>query len=433
MSPSNKIPKSSLLNDPVKEEVVDTLTNGELVKSMALAKGTAVQHNLLVNAKFNMTRTERRIFLIMLTEIRKDDTDFRVCKVPINRFIDSRSKSKYEEVKRMTLRMAKQVFQQVDDNLQTGKNTPFFEYCDYYPGYVEAKFNTRMRPYLLQLAGHFSMAELEELFKFKSEYSERIYWFIKEFVQRGFQQRYMSLQELLVKLDLELKSAYKKYSNIKSRILEPAMEELKSSDMAFTFKERYQGRSVIGIYFCVARMELATSAARPVLPRKIEASDEPPYLAWLREIGIVKAASLTEIRKLVESPAYPDLDMGYIRYVLDRIKTKDEKKEITTSVSGYAYKAITTMSMLNDYVVSRQPKNRVRTAPAATPLFSLYPDFVAVSENQLLEALSLWQERHIYAEFTYPEFVQYLAQNQSLIPKDDHLLVKKSLFDIPKS
>ena len=91
------------------------------------------------------------------------------------------------------------------------------------------------------------------------------------------------------------------------------------------------------------------------------------------------------------------------------------------------------MSMLNDYVLSRQPKNRLKSTPAATPLFSRYPDFVAVSENQLLEALSLWQDRHIYSEFTYPEFVQYLAQNQSLIPKDDHLLVKKSLFDIPKS
>lgn len=226
----------------------------------------ATQHNHLVNARFDMSTYEMRLFITMLSRISKTDTDFKECSIHISDFMDHSTGGKtYTIIKEACVSLSKKVIQ--IESMVEGKNggmkkkfvvLPLMAMATYQEGEatITAQFNNKLKPYLLNLAGNFTQAEIRQLFKLKSFYSYRLYWLLKQY--QTFGERYIELGELREMLNLQEK--YDRFQDFKVKVINAAMRELKDTDMAFTYEPVKKGKTVVGIRFYFSPEESAHRA-----------------------------------------------------------------------------------------------------------------------------------------------------------------------------
>lgn len=68
--------------------------------------------NQLVNARFDFSVHEIRLFTLMISQIGKEDEDFKVYKIPINEFVkifNIRNKNIYKELEQTTDSLIKKI------------------------------------------------------------------------------------------------------------------------------------------------------------------------------------------------------------------------------------------------------------------------------------------------------------------------------------
>lgn len=215
----------------------------------------ATQHNHLVNAKFDMSTYEMRLFIAMLSRLSKSDSEFSECQIHLTEFLEKTKGGKtYQMVKDACLSLSKKVIQ-IESLVETNSGDmrkkfivlPLMAMAAYQEGeaVITAQFNNKLKPYLLNLAGNFTQAEIKQLFRLKSFYSYRLYWLLKQ--HQVFGERYMEIDELRETLNLQEK--YDRFQDFKIKVIHVAMKELKNSDMAFTYEQVKKGRNVVGIRF----------------------------------------------------------------------------------------------------------------------------------------------------------------------------------------
>ena len=226
----------------------------------------ATQHNHLVNAKFDMTTYEMRLFIALLGRLSKSDTEFSECQIHLTDFMDRPAGGKtYQVIKDACVSLSKKAIQ--IESLVEGSNgdlrkkfivLPLMAMAAYQEGEatITAQFNNKLKPYLLNLAGNFTQAEIKQLFRLRSFYSYRLYWMLKQY--QTFGQRYIEIEDLREMLNL--KEKYDRFQDFKIKVINVAMKELKNSDMAFTFDLEKKGRKVVGIRFHFATSGLLKQA-----------------------------------------------------------------------------------------------------------------------------------------------------------------------------
>lgn len=311
-----------------------------------------VQHNALVNAQFNLSTTESRLFLAMLARISPQDTEFVKCQVEIHEIVESTSNN-YSHVRKVLddfggckLRIEKLS----PDGRRRQKRTftviPLVEYAEYREGegFVEARFNNRLLPYLLELRDNFTKAQLAELIKLKSPSSFRIYWLLREYASFG--KRTITVQEL--KTILGLVEEYERFNNFRVRVLDRAREELADTDMAFTYEPIKNGRVVVAIEFrFLLRLETSTDAL--------------PLEEW-EEAVLATGVALSSLPQIKSRLAAGDYELGYVRYVLDTVKSQVRTGKIKRE-GGAVFKAL-----VDGYLLPAYHKEQQRQNPAQTKL-----------------------------------------------------------------
>ncbi|GAB3832805.1 hypothetical protein GCM10028895_51020 [Pontibacter rugosus] len=147
--------------------------------------------------------------------------------------------------------------------------------------YIITKINNDLAPYLLDLKGNYTQAELEQLLSLKTIQAYRIYMFIKQglFKDKPTTIKYRQLR-LMLGLDLELNEdeakraglpegerikviKYPLFAEFKRRILDTAKEELLDTDMAFDYKINKKGRNADSITFYLVKTINVLPAAAP--------------------------------------------------------------------------------------------------------------------------------------------------------------------------
>jgi plasmid replication initiation protein len=127
----------------------------------------------------------------------------------------------------------------------------------YYPGEgkVSLGFSQTIMPYLSLLNKQFTSYQMASIAKLRSTYSIRLYEFLIQFRSTG---------TLIIKLDdlkqrLELDGQYARFSNIKMRILDPAIKELKEkSNLVINWRAIKKGRTVDRLEFTFEETGLQT-------------------------------------------------------------------------------------------------------------------------------------------------------------------------------
>lgn len=210
--------------------------------------------NKLVEARYKLNTTEQKIIYAIISTIRLSDSDFSECIFKVKDLADFCNISvtnRYNEIKNATEALLSRVLNiTVDQDLI---QTHWVQSARYSKGggIVTFKIDNELKPYLLELKEAFTSIKVQELMSFKSSYTARLYELISQYRKIG--ERKIELEDLKQKLFLSGKS-YSLFSNIKNRIIEPAIKEINSNTI-LNIKCEYQsntsGRKVTHILFII--------------------------------------------------------------------------------------------------------------------------------------------------------------------------------------
>lgn len=148
--------------------------------------------NELIEARYRLSLGEQRLILLLVSQIRQDDEDFKRYCVRVADFakmfqLDA-DKSIYVKVQKAAEEL---VSKKVD--LSIGERRIFVAWLSYVEyiegsGIVELEFHSALKPYLLKLKESlkgFTQYQLKHIINFKSQYSIRFY----EVLKKGQNQR----------------------------------------------------------------------------------------------------------------------------------------------------------------------------------------------------------------------------------------------------
>ncbi|MBS4016429.1 MAG: replication initiation protein [Candidatus Latescibacteria bacterium] len=210
------------------------------------------QANELVSARYVLPVAEQRLVLTMISRIQPDDEDFKPYRVGIGEladFLGVARGSAYRECKKVTKSLLGRVLiiKEIGEELQTHWVSSA-KYIDG-SGMVTLSFDPKLRPYLLKLKRNFTTCKLEMILSFKSQYTMRIYTFLKQ--NHRLKEREYELKEFREMLGLR-DDQHKEYKHLKSNIIIPVQKELSAkADLTFNFKEIKYGRQVGALKFTI--------------------------------------------------------------------------------------------------------------------------------------------------------------------------------------
>lgn len=317
----------------------------------SVAHPLVVQHNAMVNARFDLNTTETRLFLAMLACIKRNDDSFVKCELSVRDILDHGSSQNYGHVRKVLEKFASRFI--TIETLDTGGKRmkqrtysaiPLLARADYVEGegQIVLRFNDELHDYLLELHDNFTKAQLTELMKLKSATSYRIYWLLREYA--AFGKRVIPLDEL--KAILGLSEGYDRFNNFRARVLERAKEELAETDLPFTYSTISKGRLVTHIEFVFRPVSSATS---PSISAQLTTG---PVSVWATEVlaAGVSPGSLSQIQDRLSSGEY---DEGYVSFVLDTVQTQVKTGKVKNE-GGAVFKALTEGYMLQAYRKAKQ-------------------------------------------------------------------------------
>lgn len=213
-----------------------------------------VMHNHLIRGSYKYSLAELRFILSVASMIKADDTEFVTYQLGAKDFaemIDSKHKDEYRRIKDLGIElMSKPII------LENQKESEFsisswFKKFSYKKGTIYCSFHDDLKPYLLQLRGHFTKVSLENFLKMKSRYAMLLYWVAKSWETRGYFE--MSVEDFKDLLGVKTK-AYDRYNNLKNKVIDVAVNEInRLTTMKIEFDEIKEGRKVEKLRFKILR------------------------------------------------------------------------------------------------------------------------------------------------------------------------------------
>jgi plasmid replication initiation protein len=277
--------------------------NYQEIVARAKRTTTVVQHNTLVETPTNTTLLEARIFCLMLRTIRKGDKEAPTAVIPLEDLFPTFGGHQHQLLEAAMLRMMSATLRIPEPNEE---DVHLVSLCDSmrYDSATKmliATFGKAVTPYLVNLAGNFALADVDELLAIKSNSSQKLYWLMRAW-------QFKSPHTISVEQLKELTAAsnhYKEYSDFRRKVLKPSVAELNELSFDITYTERRQrGRAVTDITFNINRKEKAEQLMLPLEKEKGTAVTVVSELTPLQQKvqGRLQKLKLTQaqIKKVLE-------------------------------------------------------------------------------------------------------------------------------------
>jgi len=208
------------------------------------------QSHVIVNARYALTRNEIDLVLTLLTEIKKEDKDFKDYKFGIKDLEKKTAKKWQSKQLRETVKGLMSKPLEIEEKPKSWEIINWFSYFKYDDGVITCRFDKRLKPYLLELKNRIVISDLRMVLLMRSSYSKRVYLLLKEYAKIGSRTIDLSeLQDLL-----KVPKSLRRYDNFKAKVLMRSKADInKFTDLKIDFKEDKIGRRVSKIIFTIKK------------------------------------------------------------------------------------------------------------------------------------------------------------------------------------
>ena len=202
-----------------------------------------VKHNSLVMLKSEeaFTITQQKLVCHLVANIKPKDDDFALKKVNIKDldFVNDGTKN-HAWFRKEFLKLLKMPFQIPGD----GGYANWFSYLKYKDGFIEYSFDPRLKPFLLNLKSNFTMYNLDNVLRLKTNYAIQTYELLMK--NKGMKSFEMTIEDFKEYLHFP-----KSYQNGElKRFLVKIQEEIKeNTTLQFDFTFKKNGHSFSEILF----------------------------------------------------------------------------------------------------------------------------------------------------------------------------------------
>lgn len=225
----------------------------------------------LINARYKLNPIESKLILSIIGLVRKEDEDFKTYTIPLSNFnflTDNGHHSRLKSSCKAIMKKPIEIFENDEWEIFN-----WFSYIKYSKkdSAILCRFDKALKPYLLDLGGHYKGYILENILSLQSEYSIRIYELLNQYRKIG--KRKFDLEELQELL--QVPKSYKSYGQFKRFILEQAKKELEEhTDLIFEYEVIKPSRKVEGVEFFIF----------PNDPTDDKASRQKILMKWIEKI-----------------------------------------------------------------------------------------------------------------------------------------------------
>ena len=262
------------------------------------------QQNRLAEARYKLNVREQKLLIYVISMIEPEAQDFGKCKVSVQGYAEMtglQPKDLYQELRDTALAIREKTLV-VEGVLEPGMRRPvkrhgsWFEYVDEATGdgFVTIKLSSWLKPFLLQVRREFFKYKLNYALNLKSEYSIRLYQWLKRWQFAGRKTETVAqlrLQLGATEVDHEgqvIRENLAAYKHFKNKALAPALKEINArTDLSVSVKEeKVKGSKAVGaIVFAIrantdnqTRLEPVRLPERSQLELTLEAAAEfsPP-------------------------------------------------------------------------------------------------------------------------------------------------------------
>jgi plasmid replication initiation protein len=239
--------------------------------------------NQLIEARYKFDVWETRFFLTLLSNIKREDEDFKTYRIWYRDLITTfgiKSNQSYDLLRGAAKSLMKKNFtvsSVAESGIKRDKEYHIVRTVDYMAEgeeqktgadneeFIDVTFEPEMKPLLLQLKGSFTAYDLRNVVKLGT-YPVRIYELLKQYESIG--NRTLTFEEM--KRMFELENEYPLFANFYQRIIEPSIADINEfTDLTITKVDKIkQGRKVVSLRFdFIAKSDIELRRARGEAPQ----------------------------------------------------------------------------------------------------------------------------------------------------------------------
>ena len=195
-----------------------------------------VQANDLIGGRQALGLNSAKLIRAAVMQIKPDDTEIKPYLITIKQLselLDIPAANLYRDIDEITSDI---IANPVFIKATTGKRTrwvkiPWVEFCQYDSDVgVSMQLNQRLKPFLIALKAHYTQYSLENILAMKSVYAIRVFEMLQSKIMSHILPREgthvtLTVEEIIE--SCELSETYRRISNLKNRVLDVAVNEIK--------------------------------------------------------------------------------------------------------------------------------------------------------------------------------------------------------------
>jgi hypothetical protein len=299
--------------------------------------------NDLIQAKYRVGLHEQRLLYAVLGAIRTDDEVFNKYTIDLKTLAQLHGLTTNNAVYTQLHQAAEELLVTVVDISRgnTVRKTTWLNYVEYVPNEAQLKvtIHDELKPYLLQLKRNYTQYNLAAVANFRNSYSIRFYELLKMRQNMGkggqFYIEY-TLAELKKLLGIQ-SHEYKQATDLRARVIKPALEEINTQTDLKIIQTDYikKGRAIHAINIVAEPKKqrmLALEDPKDIPPQESQPEQRPKAVQALLDFGF----SESEARALVRTHKGEKITqaLAYVAHKRQERELKDPCAYMRTILKG---------------------------------------------------------------------------------------------------
>lgn len=218
-----------------------------------------VKDNSLINASYNLEVAEQRLILLAIVQARStgqgitSDSKLNIKASDYSERFNVTNETAYEALKSAVNNLFNRQFsfkEQTDENKEIVVKSRWVSRIAYIDakGMLQITFAPDVVPLIIRLEQHFTSYQLKQVQQLTSKYAIRLYEILIAWKNIG-KTPILEMSDLRFKLGIE-DSEYKRMSDFKARVLEPAIKQINEfTDIKAEYVQHKSGRTITGFEF----------------------------------------------------------------------------------------------------------------------------------------------------------------------------------------